>query len=89
MGSADYLIGVAREGLLLAVVLSAPVVLAALLVGLLVGLLQATTQIQEPTLSFVPKLVAVAIALAVSGPWVGQQLIRFTAAVFESVPLIR
>lgn len=88
MTTADYLIRVAREGLLLAILLSAPVVLASLVVGLLVSILQATTQIQEQTLTFAPKLVAVLLALAVSGPWIGAQLVRFTAALFEAVPRI-
>jgi flagellar biosynthetic protein FliQ len=88
MSSADYLLRVAREGLLLAVILSAPVVLASLVVGLVVSVLQATTQIQEQTLSFAPKLVAVLLALGIAGPWMGAQLVRFTSALFQAVPYI-
>jgi flagellar biosynthetic protein FliQ len=88
MTTADLLVRLAREGLFLAVLLSAPVVLAALLVGLFVSLVQATTQIQEQTLSFAPKLVAVMIALAVTGPWIGAQLVRFTGVLFDVIPRV-
>ena len=88
MGSTEALLRVAREGLLLAVVVSAPVVAAALVVGLLVGLLQATTQIQEQTLTFVPKLVAVTLALLITGPWMSAQITRFFGALLEVLPRI-
>jgi flagellar biosynthetic protein FliQ len=88
MTSADYLLRVAREGLYLAVLLSAPPVLASLAVGLVISLLQATTQIQEQTLTFAPKVVAVLVALVVAAPWIGAQLVRFTAAVLDAIPLI-
>ena len=84
----EYLIRVAREGLYLAILLSAPIVLAALAVGLVVSIVQATTQIQEQTLSFAPKLVAVMLALAIASPWIGTQLVRFFAALFEAIPRI-
>jgi flagellar biosynthesis protein FliQ len=88
MDAADLLQRVGREALFLAVLLSAPAVLAALLVGLLVGALQAATQIQEPTLTFAPKLVAVLVALAVSGPWIGHQLVNFSRGLLELIPLL-
>ena len=88
MTTADLLVRLAREGLFLAVLLSAPVVLAAMIVGLVVSLLQATTQIQEPTLAFAPKLVVVMLALAVTGPWIGAQLVRFSTALFDVIPRI-
>ena len=89
MASADLLIRLLREGLLLALVLSAPAVLAALLVGVVVSVMQAATQIQEQTLSFAPKVVAVMLALAITGPWIGGQLVRFGSALFAVIPLIR
>jgi flagellar biosynthetic protein FliQ len=88
MTTADLLVRLAREGLFLALLLSAPVVLAAMIVGLFVSLVQATTQIQEQTLSFAPKVVAVMLALAISGPWIGAQLVRFTTALFDVIPRI-
>ena len=65
---------------------AAPVLLTALLVGFLISLFQAATQIQEPTLSFVPKMIAVAIALLVTGNWVLAELVSFTDHLFESLP---
>ena len=88
MTTADLLVRLAREGLFLALLLSAPVVLAAMIVGLFVSLVQATTQIQEQTLSFAPKVVAVMLALAITGPWIGAQLLRFTTALFDVIPRI-
>ena len=88
MTTADLLVRLAREGLFLAILLSAPVVLAAMIVGLFVSIVQATTQIQEQTLSFAPKVVAVMLALAVTGPWIGAQLVRFSIALFDVIPRI-
>ncbi len=79
---------VGREALYLTVLLSAPVVLASLVVGLVVSILQATTQIQEQTLTFAPKLVAVLITLALFAPWIGAQLTKFTASLMELLPRI-
>ncbi len=84
----DYILQIAREGMWLVLVASAPPVLASMFVGLLVSILQATTQIQERTLTFVPKVVAVFAALAVAGPWIGSQLLRFTRTLFEGFPAL-
>jgi flagellar biosynthetic protein FliQ len=65
---------------------AAPILLTALLVGFMISLFQAATQIQEPTLSFVPKMIAVAIALLVTGNWVLSELVSFTNQLFESLP---
>lgn len=81
-----YLQQVVREGLYLVLLVSLPAVLASLVVGLLVSLLQATTQIQDHTLTFVPKLVAVLASLAIAGPWIGSQLVRFTRVIMEGFP---
>ncbi len=80
------LVQVAQEALLLALVLSLPVLAAALFVGLLVSFLQAVTQIQDTALSFVPKLLAVAVALAVSAGWMGGEVTRLATRVFTQLP---
>lgn len=80
----DYFIGIAKQSLFLALVLTAPSVLAALVVGLLVSIMQATTQIQEQTLTFVPKLVAIAAVLALAGPWMLSHLVAFTNSIYDS-----
>jgi flagellar biosynthetic protein FliQ len=65
---------------------AAPVLLTALLVGFAISLFQAATQIQEQTLSFVPKVIAVAIALLVSGNWVLSEMVTFTQSLFDMLP---
>jgi flagellar biosynthetic protein FliQ len=74
----DVLLSLGREALLLMVLASLPPIGASLAVGFLASLLQATTQIQEATLSVVPKLCAAVAALVIAGPWIGAQLSRFT-----------
>jgi flagellar biosynthesis protein FliQ len=82
----DYILQIAREGLYLVVIASAPPLLASISIGLLVSVFQATTQIQEQTLTFVPKLIGVFASLAIFGPWIGAQLVRFTHAVLDGFP---
>ena len=74
----DVLLTLGREALLLMVLASLPPIGASLLVGFLSSLFQATTQLQESTLSVVPKLCAAVLALVLSGPWIAGQLTRFT-----------
>jgi type III secretion HrpO family protein len=74
------------DALLLVVLLSAPAVAASLVVGVVVGALQATTQLQDPALSFAPRLVAVGLALALAASWMGAELLAFTRAIFEALP---
>jgi flagellar biosynthesis protein FliQ len=74
---AQGMLELGRQGLWLVLVVSAPVVLVAMGVGLLVSILQAASQIQEFTLSFVPKILAVLLVLALSAPWMGAHLVRF------------
>jgi len=82
---AEVVIRVGQEALLLVLVLSAPAVLAALVVGLLVSVLQAATQLQEQTLAMAPKIVAVYVALALGGLWMVHELMRFATALFGRV----
>ena len=58
------------------------------MVGLVVSLLQAVTQVQEQTLSFVPKLVAALVALAIAGPWIGRELAHFTTRLWGAIPTL-
>jgi len=66
--------------------LAAPVLLTALVVGFAISLFQSVTQIQEPTLAFVPKAVAVAVVLLLSGHWMITEMIDFTHALFDKIP---
>jgi flagellar biosynthetic protein FliQ len=72
--------------MLLAAKIAAPMLLTALLVGFLISLFQAATQIQEPTLSFVPKMIAVSVALLITGNWTLSQLVSFTHDLFAMLP---
>ncbi len=74
------------EALYLALLLSAPALLTSLVVGLGLGVLQAVTQVQEQTLTFVPKLIAVGLVLALSGGLLGAELVRFARAILEGLP---
>lgn len=78
----------AVQTMIVAAKVSAPILLTALLVGFAISLFQAATQIQEPTLSFVPKMIAVAIALVVTGNWVLSELVSFTDSLFASLPAL-
>ena len=66
--------------------LAAPLLIVALVMGLLVGVFQAATQINEMTLSFIPKLVAMAATLAMAGPWMLKLIVGYTRELFESIP---
>jgi flagellar biosynthetic protein FliQ len=87
--STEALLAVGREALVLMVLASMPPVLAGLAVGVSMGLLQAVTQVQEATLSVVPRLCAALLALAVAFPWIGGQLIRFTVALLQAAGSVR
>jgi flagellar biosynthetic protein FliQ len=75
----------AEEALLLSVAVSLPVIAIAALVGLVVAALQAATQIQDMTIAHLPRFLAVAVALAVLGPWMGRQIAAFAARIFAGV----
>jgi flagellar biosynthetic protein FliQ len=76
-----------REGLFLILLLSAAPMLASLIIGLTISLFQAVTQLQEQTLSYVPKVVGVLLTLAILGPWMMSQTVRFAQTLFDSIPL--
>ena len=82
----EIVLQVGREALYLIVYLAAPLLLSALLAGLVIGVFQAATQIQEQTLSFIPKLGALVVALLLMGPWLLQMLLNFTESLFISIP---
>jgi type III secretion HrpO family protein len=77
-----HLIGNAQEALLLAVAVSLPVVGAAAIIGLFVAVMQAATQVQDITIAHLPRMVVVAVVLAIAGPWMGAQIAAFAARVF-------
>lgn len=85
---ADSIMQLGREALYLTVILAAPLLLSALGVGLLVGVFQAATQIQEQTLSFIPKLMALVVALLLAGHWMIGSWLSFARELFEQIPAL-
>lgn len=84
--SQDYIIYLGREAVYTILLLSGPLLGVSLLVGLLISIFQATTQIQEQSLTFVPKIALVLITLIIFGPWMLNLLIAFTTNLFLSIP---
>ena len=82
----NAVLDIGLQALILAAKLSAPVLITALVVGFAISLLQSITQIQEVTLSFVPKAVAVALVLLICGHWMIAESIAFTNQMFEKIP---
>lgn len=80
------IVDLARNAMLMALALAAPMLLAALGVGLLVSILQAVTQIQEQTLAFVPKLAAVAMIFLIGLPWMIQMAVKYTTEILRGLP---
>jgi flagellar biosynthetic protein FliQ len=78
--------GLARDALWLVVLLAAPLLLAGLLTAFAISLFQAATQILEPTLSFVPKLIVMLVVLALLGGWMGGQLVEFARTLLTDFP---
>lgn len=81
------IIKLAQQAMATILTISAPMLVLALLVGLLVSIFQATTQIQEATLAFVPKIVAVLLAFILFGPWMLNRMIEFTENIFTNINL--
>lgn len=86
--SQALVIDLARNAVMLALLVGGPLMLVALVVGLVVSVFQAVTSIQEQTLSFVPKLIAVSVAFLVALPWMLEMMIRYTTDLFRSIPTI-
>ena len=82
----ETIMTIGRHALEITMLLAAPLLIAALAIGLLVGVFQAATQINEMTLSFIPKLVGMAGTLVVAGPWMLKTLVGYTRELFESIP---
>ncbi len=86
--SVPYAIDLIRHAVFLALLIAAPMLLVALLVGILVSLVQASTQIQEQTLTFIPKLVALALVFVITLPWLLGQLVEYLTGVLRSFSVL-
>lgn len=82
----EIVLTVATQSLTIATMLAAPLLLSALATGVTIGVLQAATQINEMTLSFIPKLLVLVAALMIAGPWMLQVITNYTETLFMSIP---
>jgi flagellar biosynthetic protein FliQ len=82
----ELVIDVGEQALKMVALISAPLLFSALIIGLIVGMFQAATSINEQTLSFIPKLIILVVALFVAGPWMLQLMINFTRRLYENIP---
>ena len=82
----ESVLSVAREALWLTILLAAPLLLVTLAVGVLIGVVQAATQINEMTLSFIPKLLALSATLIITGPWMLRLLTEYTRRLIDAIP---
>jgi flagellar biosynthesis protein FliQ len=82
----DVVVHIFMDATELALKVALPLLLAGLIVGLVVSVFQAVTQIQEMTLSFIPKIIAVAVVAVVAGPWMLDQLVAYTTELYQGIP---
>lgn len=82
----EAVLTIASESLTLTALLAAPLLLVTLITGVLVGVLQAATQINEMTLSFIPRLLALVLTLLITGPWMLQLITGYTRTLFTNIP---
>ena len=85
MAVEDFVIQIMNEAILLTIIISMPTIAVSLFVGLIIALFSATTQIQEQTLSFVPKMIAVFVVMAATASWTGATMVRFAARCINGI----
>ncbi|KPL71426.1 hypothetical protein ADN00_17195 [Ornatilinea apprima] len=83
-----FVLSLAQNAITVALLLAAPILLVSLLVGSVISLIQAATQINEVTLTFIPKMIGIVLVLLLLGSWMLQQLVTFTSGLFESLPTL-
>jgi flagellar biosynthetic protein FliQ len=84
----QFVIALGKEAIMLTLTVSAPMLILGLIVGLIIAIFQAVTQIHEMTLTFVPKIIAVGLALLLFFPWIINMLVGFTTRLFEQIPTL-
>ena len=84
----DTVISLSTQALALTLKLALPLLLVGLVIGLAVSVFQAVTQIQEQTLAFIPKIIAIAAVLVILGPWMLGQILTYTSNLYESIPAL-
>lgn len=83
--SENMLMGIIKDAIYTGLLVSAPILIVSIVIGLLISIFQATTQIQEQTLTFVPKLIAIALIGLVTGSWMLHTIVSFTTRIFEHI----
>ncbi|MCT8976098.1 flagellar biosynthesis protein FliQ [Clostridium sp. CX1] len=83
--SENLVIGIIKDAIQTGIIVSAPILLVSIIIGLAISIFQATTQIQEQTLTFVPKLIAIAVVGLITGSWMLHQLVSFTERIFTYI----
>ncbi|TQS75546.1 flagellar biosynthesis protein FliQ [Ornithinibacillus gellani] len=83
--NSEFVLALAEKGIYTILLVAGPLLILALAVGLLVSIFQATTQIQEQTLAFIPKIVAVLVGLVFFGPWMLSKMVQFTLELFQNL----
>lgn len=86
--SETFIMSIGKDAIMMAMLIAAPVLLISMLVGLTISIFQAVTQIQEQTLTFVPKMVAIVVILLVLGPWMLKTLVGFTEQMLSNITYI-
>ncbi|MEY4632364.1 MAG: flagellar biosynthetic protein FliQ [Pseudomonadota bacterium] len=82
------IIDIGGKAIMVAMQIAAPALVSTLLVGLIVSVFQAATQINEQTLTFIPKILIMSVALAIAGPWIIQTMMNFTVDIFNTIPTV-
>jgi flagellar biosynthetic protein FliQ len=85
--SIDFVMSIANEAVKVTLLLSAPMLIVGLIIGLVISIFQAVTQVQEMTLTFVPKIIGVMVALIIALPWMINIIVTYTQNLFNSIPL--
>lgn len=83
-----FLITLSKQAIIAAVKIAGPILIVAMLVGLLISIFQAVTQIQEQTLTFVPKMIAIIVVLLLLGPWMLRTMVEYTQNLINNMPMI-
>ena len=84
----EFVVAIGRQSVELVLMLAAPMLICALVVGLLISIFQAATQINEQTMTFIPKIVVVLASLIIAAPWIIRIMLSFTRAVFDNILLV-
>jgi flagellar biosynthesis protein FliQ len=82
----DQAVELTRSAVMLTLMLGAPIMLIAVVIGLVISILQAVTQLQDQTLSFVPKIIAMALAGLLFFPWILQKILEYSTGIFNNIP---